>query len=1299
MCCWVKFSKLYPDSALGGAMGGQHRYSKSTGMGLTIKHVSETTGYLSCNTGKGGGDSNRTYNTYCGNTLMNANIWYHVAFTYDGSTIKFYLNGKFDGSHSYTGQVNVEDYIIVGAWSLDGTTGNIPYGGYKLHGTMNDFRIYNHVLSKKEIRYISQGLAAHWQLKGTGRTNYLKGADIYTRDNPLIRNATDVSHMYDSYIYHSQFTVNIPTAGPYTFVCQTDATPSGHHTGSGTSSMRTFNIFLQHQTTGNHYAFDSFGSGSNNEKYGYFSSLPVGTYNVRTNLYAADNVNYTVKFWNIKMVRDSYDPSDVYCPHVEDPLYTTMDFGISTEPDCSGFSNDMNKDTMLDVVSGSPRYGRSYYFNGISRLSNQFTTTGWTDFTIAAWVNPVNLNNGDDRSCVLIGGMYLTIEPDGKIGTYCYGKSKEGYHVTSTAIPTGSWSHLVAVWDNLTATHRVYINGVERLTVTGCSGSCSSTNHIKKEIGMEGTSRRLTGYISDLRIYGTALSTSDVIDLYKNSASVDNDGNLFGYDFHENGRNTVDKDGIVASGGFIDKTVPTYDMKVKGLPDGSTWGRIHHLDLTHEKNFFASASEVANCTNKNNRYSLMGKVNKYQPPDGNYEFMLTYPKMKKTLPAGYTKLEYIEATGTQYIRTGVYPYADGSYVRGHRWELDIEFKANGIRQLMGYGPNGYEYWGMNDNVYEGMSVPVGKRDTIVHDYSGGTAGGNTLWVQNSYRDVGSNLTTDQEYTLFNLKWGGNTGYWCYAKLYGCKCIQGSTLIRNFIPAMRNSDGAIGLFDIVNNIFYGNSGSGSFYSNYTWLDYLQSSGTQYINTGVIPNSNTRIVVKALLSTPYSIYGVNQSGAAFNMTGSSSNGGVMYYYWGGGGASKMTNMYNEVHIFEQNKNVCYVDNNIYHIYTYSSWAATAPMFLFGRNNGTALNDAGTVRIYNCQIYDNGTLIRDFVPCLTNGTPGMYDLVNNAFYANAGSGSFKIGYKGNEYQWLEYIQNTGMEFINTGYPAPEGFISEAVIEYVTKQGGYVLGSHNTVAPWGRNGYGINGIEQWELGTGDTCPASSSTVALNTRYTIKASTVKGNSYMDVNGTRVITTSDSSARCTGTIYVFRNQYEQYHNAASSQIKLYSLKFWLPNGTLIRDFLPCISPSGKVGLYDKITKRFFGNSGPGSLIAGPAKESLPLYNRWIQNGWTTDVNQGDNIGFKSISTSWPEHNGPIKPANSSTDCLYDCDNKGTGNWYAPIGQYRIWEGGIPAANGFAQLETELWVRLDRFNEANKLQIYNSCMVAKSFNEI
>jgi hypothetical protein len=50
---------------------------------------------------------------------------------------------------------------------------------------------------------------------------------------------------------------------------------------------------------------------------------------------------------------------------------------------------------------------------------------------------------------------------------------------------------------------------------------------------------------------------------------------------------------------------------------------------------------------------------------GEYEFMLTYPKISKSLPSGYTQLEYIEATGTQWINTGVTGAA--------RWEFDIEF--------------------------------------------------------------------------------------------------------------------------------------------------------------------------------------------------------------------------------------------------------------------------------------------------------------------------------------------------------------------------------------------------------------------------------------------------------------------------------------------------------------------------------------------------------------------------------------------------------------------------------------------------
>ena len=60
---------------------------------------------------------------------------------------------------------------------------------------------------------------------------------------------------------------------------------------------------------------------------------------------------------------------------------------------------------------------------------------------------------------------------------------------------------------------------------------------------------------------------------------------------------------------------------------------------------------------------------------------------------------------------------------------------------------------------------------------------------------------------------------------------------------------------------------------------------------------------------------------------------------------------------------------------------------------------------------------------------------------------------------------------------------------------------------------------------------------------------------------------------------------------------------------------------------------------------------------------------------------------------------GTGNWYAPIGQYNIWSGGIPAADGSAQTKTELWVRIDRFSNEDQLNIYNGSITAKDYIEI
>lgn len=1489
MFAWVNFDNFAVNPI---GIGGTHTiigdgYSAGTGMGFNVV-TDGSKKVVAINTGTG---NTRTWGDYRGITNISAGTWYHIGFTYNGSQIKIYVNGVLDATHNYSGQSNPADYVHVASWARDGLL-NVPtiFPHYKPIGRINDFRIYDHVLSPKEIKLLSQGLVAHYQLKGMGKTNYLKGSGQFTKNNPLIRNASDVSHMYDSYIYHNGvLSATLTASGIYTFSVECDGNPTGHPTSGTTGSQRLFSLWLQNQSSGTHYHV-VVSKGADGRYYSTFD-LPAGTYNVRTNLYAADNVNYTIKFWDMKLTFGEYDPNDPWCPNEEDELYSILNLGAGNEPDVSGYGNNATKNGSFVAGSSPHRYGSCYRFTGSNYINCGRSAMVKDAITVSCWAYMDNWSAFTSQrlmSCTESGGW--NFEPNGTDSNYLSfamgtGTSSCTYKVAISDIALSSfsgWHMITGTYDGLST--KIYVDGVLRGTNNAYSSKVPIFYNVSNSlfIGAEAAGSAttpdgnyFTGNIADVRIYGTALSAADISDLYKNSASLSKDGTLFAYEFNENAQNAVNKNGIVSTGGFNDKAIPTYDMKIKALDDGSTWARIHHLDLKNDKTCFANASEVAKCINKNNRYSRMGIVDRFgltQLPigythldyiqssgtqyintgfipnsnsrivvkallntahsiyginqsganfnmtgsprnggvmyyywgnggastetnmfnqvhtfeqdknicrvDGNlyhtytasswtatipvflfgrnngslndsgtariyscqlydngqlvrnfipcknasgtigmydtvgqafygnagsgsftiggdmhdYEFMLTYPTIKKTVPAGYTELEYIQATGTQWINTGVTGHA--------RWEFDIQFTNTTKRQLMGYWGSGDEYWGCQTDgkygLFAGQTIGVaGGRDTIVHDYQSGAA---SLWVQNQTHTVdGTTNIGSNQYQLFNIM---GADYTCYAKLYRCKCIQDTTLIRDFVPAMRNSDGVIGLFDVVNNVFYTNAGSGYFLCNYSWLNYIEGTGVQYINTGIAENAAYGIEMKYLVTGMATNWQSLLSGTLDNFTIGSvdANKNSFYLRLRTTEVCRPSGMYSDkINTISIKNGLVYLNGS--HVGTYTHGAlstATGALYIFANN---ALSRYGKMRLYGLKIYDaNGNVSRDFIPCKYGNSIGLFDNVTQAFYGNAGTGTFMYGNKGGSYQWLDYIQNTGVEYINTGYPAPEGFISEAVVEYVTKSGGYILGSHNLAEPWGRNGYGVNGKGYWEIGTGDTYHASSSQVALNTRYTVKVSSVKGNSYMDVNGTRVISTTDSSSRCPDNIWVFNHQYYQHNGRTVSQIRLYALKFWLPNGTLIRDFVPCISPSGKVGLYDKVTKRFYGNSGKGNLIAGTAKESIPMYNRWTQASLTTNVNQGDNISFKPIFSSWPQHLGPLKPAQA-VETTYDCDVKGTGNWYSPIGQYVIWSGGIPAADSSAQLETELWVRTDRFANANQMKIYNGSIVAKDYIEI
>ena len=106
---------------------------------------------------------------------------------------------------------------------------------------------------------------------------------------------------------------------------------------------------------------------------------------------------------------------------------------------------------------------------------------------------------------------------------------------------------------------------------------------------------------------------------------------------------SINKNGVITSKDFSDVLMTT-GMITKVLSDNSVWARIHWLDVSSTKEYFANAAEVAKCLNKTNRYSMMGIVDEFKTAAGVYEFMLTYPSLSSTLYNRWTQTSSPNAT-------------------------------------------------------------------------------------------------------------------------------------------------------------------------------------------------------------------------------------------------------------------------------------------------------------------------------------------------------------------------------------------------------------------------------------------------------------------------------------------------------------------------------------------------------------------------------------------------------------------------------------------------------------------------------
>jgi hypothetical protein len=82
-----------------------------------------------------------------------AGQWYHVAATYDGSTMKLYVNGNLEASKPFTSSITYDSLI---PWTIGSTAAPIRAAGYPrtFNGVIDEVEIFNRALSQAEIQAI-----------------------------------------------------------------------------------------------------------------------------------------------------------------------------------------------------------------------------------------------------------------------------------------------------------------------------------------------------------------------------------------------------------------------------------------------------------------------------------------------------------------------------------------------------------------------------------------------------------------------------------------------------------------------------------------------------------------------------------------------------------------------------------------------------------------------------------------------------------------------------------------------------------------------------------------------------------------------------------------------------------------------------------------------------------------------------------------------------------------------------------------------------------------------------------------
>lgn len=408
---------------------------------------------------------------------------------------------------------------------------------------LQDFRIYDHCLSPKEIKILSQGLALHYPLNG-GVDNMLKDS---TAEYGQSRTTYDIGdfNLSESLVEGNTYTVRAKINTSEEKKSVGFYFSGGSIPISGWLPISANGIYTQTFTATAEMASGTLGDG-----HGYvriYVSNREGKSQSGTALSGTANVDW------VKLEKGS--TATPWKPNPADDLYSQMGFADNIIYDTSGFCR--NGENHGATVAQGGKYATHYETNGTSTYilcdTEQEIKSIRDEITVSIWAYRDDWSTIDMANSRMFvssqqsGGVVLGLASGSKQARFQIGvgdtsflayKSANSTEYTADTLSSG-WHMFTLTYDGFTL--KSYVDGNFTAQNKAYTTHTPIWHHATTIMVLGGESagssvdfnQAFTGGLSDLRIYATALSAEDIADLYKVSASVTNNGTLIASEISE----------------------------------------------------------------------------------------------------------------------------------------------------------------------------------------------------------------------------------------------------------------------------------------------------------------------------------------------------------------------------------------------------------------------------------------------------------------------------------------------------------------------------------------------------------------------------------------------------------------------------------------------------------------------------------------------------------------------------------------------------------------------------------------------